>query len=322
MHDDSASFWADIKEYEERLGRDPDSFLFARLAEIYLKVGLVDDALHIARQGVARHPGYVAGLRALALTCHAKGLRDECRSVLQKVTLALPEDGEAQKMLGRLLAGQGDNEAAEKAFRTALEFHPDDVECRVELEALERGMAHPPLELAGTVAVPVAEAPAGDRLDAEFGAFEEEPEELEEIIEDAEILDMDEADLLEEEEAAGVVAEPAEPAASGMEGYDPLSTATLAELYVQQGFTDKALEVYRAILANAPDNVEARSRVAELEGQGVAPDGLAGAAKTRIRADKEPLPAESSFHAPTGAEGALAILEGWLGNVRRLKECR
>ena len=319
MHDDSASFWADIKEYEERLGRDPDSFLFARLAEIYLKVGLVDDALHIARQGVARHPGYVAGLRALALTCHAKGLRDECRSVLQKVTLALPEDGEAQKMLGRLLAGQGDNEAAEKAFRTALEFHPDDVECRVELEALKRGMAHPPLELAGTVAVPVAEAPAGDRLDAEFGAFEEEPEELEEIIEDAEILDMDEADLLEEEEAAGVVAEPA---ASGMEGYDPLSTATLAELYVQQGFTDKALEVYRAILANAPDNVEARSRVAELEGQCVASDGLAGAAKTRIRADKEPSPAESSFHAPTGAEGALAILEGWLGNVRRLKECR
>ncbi len=319
MHDDSASFWADIKEYEERLGRDPDSFLFARLAEIYLKVGLVDDALHIARQGVARHPGYVAGLRALALTCHAKGLRDECRSVLQKVTLALPEDGEAQKMLGRLLAGQGDNEAAEKAFRTALEFHPDDVECRVELEALKRGMAHPPLELAGTVAVPVAEAPAGDRLDAEFGAFEEEPEELEEIIEDAEILDMDEADLLEEEEAAGVVAEPA---ASGMEGYDPLSTATLAELYVQQGFTDKALEVYRAILANAPDNVEARSRVAELEGQCVASDGLAGAAKTRIRADKEPSPAESSFHAPTGADGALAILEGWLGNVRRLKECR
>ena len=46
-----ASFWADIKHLEERLAQDPKSYLFARLADVYLKVNLIDDALHTARQG-------------------------------------------------------------------------------------------------------------------------------------------------------------------------------------------------------------------------------------------------------------------------------
>lgn len=48
---DSASFWTDIKNLEEQLAKSPDSFCFARLSDVYLKVGLVDDALHVARQG-------------------------------------------------------------------------------------------------------------------------------------------------------------------------------------------------------------------------------------------------------------------------------
>lgn len=328
MHDDSASFWADIKEYEGRLARDPESYLFARLAEIYLKVGLVDDALHVARQGAARHPAYVAGQRVLARACHARGLKDECRAALERVTLALPEDGDAQRMLGRLLSGQGAVEAAARAFRTALEFNPDDMESRVELEALERAMAQsrPVVEETG-VALGAA-APAGDHLDADFGAFEEEPEE---IIEDAEILEVDEADLLESEEGAGEAAAaavepaapaapvgPAEPVLPGMVGYDPLSTVTLAELYIQQGFTDKALEVYRTILAHDPANAQARSRIAVIEGLiaaagGLAPQGGSGG---------EPVLEASPTPAPEKADERIAILEGWLGTIGRLKACR
>ena len=70
MKKKDASFWSDIKTLDERLQREPDSFCFARLSEIYLKVGLVADALHTARTGVAKHPGYMAGQRALALACN------------------------------------------------------------------------------------------------------------------------------------------------------------------------------------------------------------------------------------------------------------
>ena len=146
---DSASFWTDIKDLEEQLAKSPDSFCFARLSDVYLKVGLVDDALHVARQGVMTHPRYLSGQRALSLACHAKGLNDEALAALQLVTEALPEDVPSQKLLGRLLSEAGSQEPACQAFRTALEFAPDDLECRIELEFLERsaGVTESTLEL-------------------------------------------------------------------------------------------------------------------------------------------------------------------------------
>ena len=44
-----------------------------------------------------------------------------------------------------------------------------------------------------------------------------------------------------------------------------LSSATLAELYFNQGFTDKALDVYRQLLQREPGNERARARVVEIE---------------------------------------------------------
>lgn len=296
MQDDSASFWADIKEYEGRLAHDPDSLLFARLAELYLKLGLTDDALHTARQGVTRYPGYVAGQRALAMACDAKGLGEECRQALERVTTALPEDGEAQKLLARLLSAAGSRDAAIRALRTALDFNPDDAECRFELEALDRSSAATTDAALGAAVPADAAEPAVDLLEAGGGACGGE-DEAEEIIEDLEILDVDESDLLPDEEPEDLGAAPA------ATDRDPLSTATLAELYVRQGFGDKALEIYHAILAADPGNAGVRSRIAELEG-GRTPDFTAVP-------DLQP-----------GADDALAVLEGWLDNIGRLKACR
>ena len=121
-----ASFWSDIKSLDERLKKDPQSFCFARLSEIYLKVGLVADALHTARTGVAKHPGYLAGQRALGMACNASGLQDECRTILERVTAAMPEDVEAQKILAGLYVTNGDHESAIRIYETVLEFRPDD----------------------------------------------------------------------------------------------------------------------------------------------------------------------------------------------------
>ncbi len=45
----------------------------------------------------------------------------------------------------------------------------------------------------------------------------------------------------------------------------PFVTETMAELYVQQGFTAEALDVYRQLSAAAPDDEELKSRVRSLE---------------------------------------------------------
>lgn len=315
MQHDSASFWADIKSLEERLAKEPDSYLFARLSGIYLRVGLVDDALHTARQGVERYPLYVAGQRALAMACHAKGLQDECRRALEAVVVALPEDGEAQKMLARLLAVDGDRNGARLAFRTALDLNPSDEECRMELEALER---------TGRGLTPAA----GDET-----GFGEDEIDLEEI----EILGPSDEELPEDEEPAAiaasllstpvVLAPPVPPvapeAASPHVRPDPLSTATIAELYIQQGFIDKALDIYRAKFAEDPSNQAIQARIAELEAQKRAPLGADEAAVApEPFQDLEPAAAPSpAFTIPAQgeADGRIATLEGWLDNIRRMR---
>ena len=241
-----ASFWSEIKSLDERLTRDPDSFCFARLSEVYLKVGLAADALHTARAGVARHPGYLAGQRALAMACHVNGLHEESRALLEKVTAVMPEDVDAQKVYAGLCVQAGDTAEALKAYTTVLDFSPDDVQCRHQLDALQHGER---LEPYSSPSVAVVESEDND--------------------EDDEILELQESDIVEDEEASGSEEEPfpAETAAAVPPHHDPLSTLTLAELYEQQGFTAKALDIYRAILADDPGNEQLREKIAGLEQQ-------------------------------------------------------
>jgi len=325
MQQDSETFWTDIKAYEGRLAANPDSFCFARLAEIYLKVGLVDDALHVARNGVAKHPDHIAGQRSLAFACHAKGLEAECRAALEKVAAAVPEDKEALILLGRLYAGSGDERAAIGMLNNVLDLYPNDEECRRELEFVGRASS----QAAGYGLAPATGQPSAplEHAGAEFVAFDEE----EEIIEDLEILDLDDSDLLEELPED----EEEEPASAEAVHHDPLSTTTLAELYVQQGFVSKALDIYHTILADDPANSVALARVAELaavgaergeSGQEVVPAAQEPSEYIAREVRFEPpLMASAAVDAgvqPQGtADNALKVLEGWLANIRRIKAC-
>lgn len=303
MQQQSASFWADIKELEERLTQNPDSYLFARLSDVYLKVNLIDDALHTAKQGVAKFPAYVAGQRALAMVCHAKGLVEECREALEAVTAALPDDAEAQKMLAKLLIDCGDRDAARKVLHVILDFYPEDVECAEELRALEQPVHFPMEDVVATVGAESA-----------TGLYQPVEESFAEV---DEIIDLTDEDVWMEEAEVPVPVAPVQ--------HDPLSTATLAELYVQQGFISKALEIYHALHNEAPTNPDILSRIAELEAM-----ELASAAVDSIPGEQEAAPViavqESSELSDIPAQGradeVIATLEGWLDTIRRIKACR
>jgi cytochrome c-type biogenesis protein CcmH/NrfG len=72
-------------------------------------------------------------------------------------------------------------------------------------------------------------------------------------------------------EAQPVLQSPSPPDArpleeAGTPGGTPFSSSTLAELYLKQGLVDRAVDVYRQLLAEEPDNDRARSRLAEIAG--------------------------------------------------------
>lgn len=326
---ESDSFLTDIKNLEQQLVKSPDSLCFAKLSEVFLKAGLIDDALQVARQGVKKHPRYLSGQRALSLASYAKGLNDEALAALKLLTEALPEDISSQKLLGQLLVEAGDLDAARQVLHAALEFSPDDVELRVELESLEQS------------------------VEMTKSTFEDD----EEIIEDLEVWEGDELGY----ESQALKATSSQNGLLGS-GSDPLSTSTLAELYVKQGFIDKALGIYQVILADNPDDRLIAERVAALEAleaHQAKPDS-AVEGSFEEDPDDEPLssiPFESLFKkaAPAPlpeynetsslearqnfayssdgmvdapvvpsqatADSALSTLYGWLDNIRRIKSC-
>ncbi|HET6970612.1 MAG TPA: tetratricopeptide repeat protein, partial [Phenylobacterium sp.] len=63
-----------------------------------------------------------------------------------------------------------------------------------------------------------------------------------------------------------------------------LSSPTLAELYFDQGFFEKATEVYRRLLQREPDNERLRARMNEIEAIQHRAATPAGAAGTRQEA--------------------------------------
>ena len=102
---------------------------------------------------------------------------------------------------------------------------------------------------------------------------------------------------------------PAEPAPPEPD----LSSATLAELYFNQGFTDKALDVYRQLLDREPGNERARARTAELE-----------ALDRHLRAEEArgPQPEPGAAADPAAArrkaiERTIARLEAMLAAVKK-----
>lgn len=247
MNKKNSSSWSEIKTLDERLAKDPGSFCFARLSETYLKVGLVADALHTARQGVAKHPGYLAGQRALAMACNANGLHDEARRILEQVTAAMPEDTAAQKLLASLYVDAGDTASAIRAYTTLLDFRPDDVPSKARLEELQQFAAVGPAQTDVRSFEPTAGA----------GKIDEVAEE--------DVYELSEDDVIHDEDVVEV-----EPAAAAVEisapvHHDPLSTLTLAELYEQQGFVAKALDIYRTILADDPANAQLKTKILQLE---------------------------------------------------------
>ena len=106
---------------------------------------------------------------------------------------------------------------------------------------------------------------------------------------------------------------------------DPLATATLAELYVSQGFVERALTIYYGLTAANPADETLRGRIAELEGRGNG--SVAVASEPHALCDDENAFAEAGaadFPIPSvprsgRADTAVTVLNGWLENIKRMK---
>lgn len=126
-----------IEKYQEILQRDPNSKVFAALADAYREYGMTKESEQVSRRGIEKHPAYVGGYVALArLLCSEKRF-DEALPVLTKAVQLAPENLLAYQLLGQAYVELQRPQDALKAHKMALFLNPLSDRSRKAVEKLE-----------------------------------------------------------------------------------------------------------------------------------------------------------------------------------------
>jgi tetratricopeptide (TPR) repeat protein len=311
MIPDTASLWAGVRRFEDILKRDPHAYSFAPLAELYLGLGLLEDALQTARKGCAIFPDFAAGQMALARAALASSLKAEAKSALEAVVRITPENLEAQRLLADIYTADGEQAAA--------------LHCLGIVSSLEAMLPEPVMPVPVAAEEPAVMEIADDDIleltddlieyedfeDAAVSPFSAAPERpsLGDAQHRAEPYLLETAPPLYQQEQT-VTAHQLEETEEA-EAPAAVASATIAELYVTQGFPERGADVYRALLQGEPDNTIWRARLAELSAV------VAGTESQETTAMAVNQAAKSD-----STEGVLETLSGWLANIGRTRECR
>ena len=250
-------------------------------AQLYLEQGLHAEAELAARRVLDLDPGNIVGLATLAVTLHARGSIEEadaCRATLAELD---PESDEANSLTALDLPR---SEAPGDAPFDMVSLAAPSIAEEESLAPDHEDESSFPDAL--VLAPPAEDAAEAEESVVELGALAPEPAE-EEAVFDMAALAPEPAEEEAVFDMAALAPEPAgepddavfdlgmlAPSPGTSEGdvdadedaQRPIYTRTLAELYVRQGFKDRAVDVFRNLLKTEPGAEDIRRRLAELEG--------------------------------------------------------
>jgi tetratricopeptide (TPR) repeat protein len=242
----------DIERLQQKIAKDPDSKLFVPLAEEYKKAGMVDEAINVLVQGLEKQPNYLSARVSLGKIYMGKGLLNEARDEFQKVIAIIPDNLYAHKKLAEIYQELGERDNAMKELHSVLNLNPTDEWAVSNLSAIEQEPQQIPEEK--PYEIPLAtedEEPAEMPLQAASG------EEVKYMIEEQRDEEQAAAEQPDEEEISSFEDTLQEPA--------PVHIAPDAETYIKQGNYNAAMNTYKTILSEDPENKQVLQRVAELK---------------------------------------------------------
>lgn len=126
-----------IEKYLDLYRRDPQSKVFAPLAEAYRKNGQLEHALDVALKGLKYHPDFASGRMTLGRIYMAQGLWPKAITELKHASELNPELLLAHKLLGECHLETGHIESALQAYKMALYLDPLDEKAKSMVKKLE-----------------------------------------------------------------------------------------------------------------------------------------------------------------------------------------
>lgn len=144
----------------DELRVDSGALIFATLADVYISSGMIDEAISILQDGLARNPNYHLAKVILARAYCLKGEHDKAIEVLEPISDVVKEDEAANLCLALSFHKRGDRARAMKYCETVLQINPDNAEAVKLLQEIapKRPEPEPRVEVAPP-AVPAQTAP-------------------------------------------------------------------------------------------------------------------------------------------------------------------
>jgi len=244
-----------IDELRQKFHENPRRY-FAPLANEYRKAGDPEQAIAICRAHLAQQPAHMSGHVVYGQALYDAHRIEEAREVFQLALALDPENVIVLRHLGDIARQRGDVQEARSWYSRALDGDPHDAEIAAYLAELTEPLVSHGAEPEAPPAIPseseaVVEAPADAPMEAEESPYLETEEQPEAPSVEA------------ESEAPPPPVERQSRLTPTGEGF-PILTRTLAELYLQQGHIEAALDIYRQLAEHEPDDGDIRARIAAL----------------------------------------------------------
>jgi len=277
----------EIEEYSRRLARDPHSLVFAQLADAYRRHNMLDEAVETCLQGLHIHPDYVSARLVLGRAYRQKNMFAEAKAELLKVLEVNPDHVLVRNLLAEIYLEESEYVQAKEEYEKVLSIDPENATAREGLAEVNTRLATLAAERKSPEkAVPeTREIPSESVKEPEIPTYtpsfsledlsslEREKErfhpsisfreEVEKVFGEKELV----TEKPEEKEMATGKAEETSPPSDSTS--PEFATLTLAEIYLKQGLHQEAIQIYRRILKEDPNNSVARAKLEELLSQQV-----------------------------------------------------
>lgn len=132
-----AQYPQSLLRYLKMFQEDPNSRIFAPLAESYRRLGMLEEAIEICKEGLAVHPDFVGGKVALARSYFDKKDYSEVRKLMAPVLREVPDNLIAQRLYADASLVMGFAQEALASYKMLLYLCPYDKEVEVIVSDLE-----------------------------------------------------------------------------------------------------------------------------------------------------------------------------------------
>lgn len=263
-----------LAKYSALYEKNPKSRVFAPLAESYRKLGMLEEALKILKVGIKRHPTYVMGYIVLAHCYFDQQNYELAYNTIRPFVSDNLENISLQKLFAQICINLGYLEEALQTFKYLLLINPKDQYVSEQVKLLEDDLlVQDDKEDSHSSNIDTFDEDEDEWVQVNFSQKAESSNDAEEDLDEWSVerptseklhefknsiknekLAVEERDIDDEYYYEEYDNEDEKEVESLEAAEDPIITHTLVDLYIRQGYPEKAVEILESILELHPND--------------------------------------------------------------------